>query len=229
MAKHEATYQLNHHVDLAGQKRPESFGYILSLIFGIIILAATMVIAYSQSLGGFSDQIFHFFNNWPDTFKPAALIITEALGAAYPIAACVVIPLLFRKFYLSWRFLCTAGGAFVLAEIVKKIVGEPRPYKLLHGHIHQRAIETGPGFPSGHEAAATALALTLWLILPWKWRWLSIVWMVVVAFSRLYLGVHMPADVLGGFACGLVAIGIVGVLPKFLAKWLRLENSKILD
>jgi undecaprenyl-diphosphatase len=71
--------------------------------------------------------------------------------------------------------------------------------------------------------AATALALTLWFILPSAWRWVSIIWILVVAWSRLYLGVHTPADIISGFAIGLMAVSLVRLLPKPLAQKLRLE------
>ena len=60
---------------------------------------------------------------------------------------------------------------------------------------------------------------------PAKWRWLSIVWMIVIAWSRLYLGVHTPADIVGGFACGLLAVCVVRLLPTVIAKPLRLDEA----
>jgi undecaprenyl-diphosphatase len=176
---------------------------------------------------GFQARIFYDFNN-PDLgsgFTTAAKWITEGLGSAYPIIACVVIPFIFKKYRLAWRFFVTAGGAFVLGEILKKLVNEPRPITLLSGHLQQRVIETGPGFPSGHETAATALALTLWFVLPPKWRFISIVWIAIVAWSRLFLGVHTPMDIIGGFACGLIAVCIIRLLPMWLAKPLRLDEQ----
>lgn len=222
-----ATYSIREHPKHKKSTETSKTGLIVGLVISLVLLGGSALLAHKHELTGLQARIFYDFNN-PDLgshFTTAAKWITEGLGSAIPIAICVVVPLLFKNVRLAWRFLVTAGGAFVLSYIVKKIVNEPRPIAMLHGHLHQRVIETGPGFPSGHETAATALALTLWFILPAKWRWVSIVWMALVAWSRLYLGVHTPADIVGGFACGLLAVCVVRLLPKVIAVPLRLDES----
>ncbi len=201
--------------------------YIIGLIIGLLLLVPTLLIARQHQLSGLQARIFYDFNNLSDVFKVPALIITEGLGAAYPIAICLLVPLLYRRFRLAWLFFVTVGGAGVLSQIAKKIAQEPRPMALLHGQFHQRAVESGlNSFPSGHEAVATAMALTLWFILPKKWRWLSIAWIVVVGVSRIYLGVHTLNDVLGGFAIGLAVVCAVRLLPPVIARPLHLDIDK---
>ena len=201
--------------------------YIVGMVIGILLLVPATLMAHTHQLTGWQASIFHAINNLnlPSGSTTAARWITEALGAAYPIAACVLVPLLFKRFRLAWRFFFTAGGATAVFYVIKKIINEPRPIAMLHGNLHQRAIETGPGFPSGHQTAATALALTLWIILPAKWRWLPIVWIVIVAFSRIYLGVHTPGDIIGGFAVGLMAVSFVKLLPVKIAKPIHLDEE----
>lgn len=195
-------------------------------VIGLALLIISMVAASNSALGGWQSNLFHAINNESDSLKTLALIITEALGAGYAIAACVLIPLAFKKYRLSWRFFFTTGGAVVAGFAVKYLINEPRPVAILHNHnIHVRAVETGPGFPSGHMLAATALALTLWFILPQAWRWVSILWILLVAWSRLYLGVHTPADIISGFAIGLMAVCFVRLLPSAIAKPLRLDEE----
>jgi len=62
------------------------------------------------------------------------------------------------------------------------------------------------GFPSSHAANAAVMATILWILAPKKWAFAAVFIALMVGFSRIYLGVHYPGDVLAGFAVGL-AIG----------------------
>lgn len=200
-------------------------GWLIVFIVGLLLFLPVAIIAHSHHLTGLQANIFHSINNLNlgPGFTTFAKLVTEVLGAGYAIAICVILPLLFKRFKLSWRFFFTAGGTVAVFYVIKKIINEPRPIVMLGGKLHQRVIETGPGFPSGHESAATALAITLWMILPNKWKWLSVLWILVVAFSRIYLGVHTPGDIIGGFGLGLMAVSFVNILPIKLSKYLRLD------
>ncbi len=145
--------------------------YIIGFALGAIILVWAAIMAHSHTLTGWQAQIFYDFDNLslPAFFPTLAKWLTELLGAAYPIAICALVAALYKRYRLAWRFLFTSGGTSAVFYIVKKVINEPRPIAMLHGNLHQRVVETGPGFPSGHESAATALALTLWLILPRQW------------------------------------------------------------
>lgn len=200
--------------------------YAVWLAIGVVLFVATLVIARQHQLTGVQLRIFRDFNNLPGGYAQPALWITEGLGAAYPIIACIMVSAAVKRFRLAWRFFVAAGSAGVLLEIGKLIAKEPRPAALLHGNLHLRATENGlTSFPSGHEAMATALALTLWLILPKRWRWVAVVWIIVVGVSRLYLGVHTLTDIVGGFAIGLITVCVLRLLPAVLARPLRLDRE----
>lgn len=97
------------------------------------------------------------------------------------------------------------GAAYRLDNIWKEIVERPRPAGLVDG-LDLRHDLGGLGFPSGHTTMAFALAALLHLVVPVRWRPLLWVLAVGVGLGRMYVGVHWPADVLGGAALG-VAIG----------------------
>jgi undecaprenyl-diphosphatase len=221
-----ATYTNIAHAAKRSKKTDGKTGLWVSFMAGLVLLVLTAAVAHTHNLNGLQARIFYDFDNLnlPRGVTTVARYATEALGAAYPIAVCVLVSLLFKKYRLAWRFFFTAAGASAAFYVIKKIINEPRPIVMLHGRLHQRVVETGPGFPSGHETAATALALTLWFVLSPKWRWLSVVWILAVAFSRLYLGVHTPADIVGGFAVGLMAVCFVRLLPHPVAAPLRLDE-----
>lgn len=201
--------------------------YQIGLVIGIILFLPVLFLARQHQLTGLQATLFHTVNNLPDGLRLPALWITEGLGMPYGIVLAVLVPIIFRRFRLAWRFLVAIGATGVATEIAKFLVHEPRPAAMLLHDIHARAIETGmDSFPSGHTAMATAMALVLWMILPRAWRWLSVLWILLVALSRVYLGVHSFRDVIGGFAVALIVISILQLLPKVIAKPLRLDNDE---
>jgi len=145
--------------------------YLVGFIVGLVLFVPALIIAHAHKFTGLQLQLFRAVNNLPNGLSQPALLVTEGLGTAYPIILCVLIPLLFKRYRLSWRFAVVAGGTVVVMEVAKLIAKEPRPYVVLHNNLHVRASELGlTSFPSGHMAVATALALVVWMVLPRVWR-----------------------------------------------------------
>ena len=82
------------------------------------------------------------------------------------------------------------------------------------------------GFPSGHASAAVAFVLATALFYRWtRLASVGLVWPLLMALSRMYLGRHFLADVLGGLALGCVAVGISALLLRGLARLSRAAPS----
>lgn len=118
------------------------------------------------------------------------------------------------------------AAAFLLNEILKVIFARERP---LDQHI---LTETGYSFPSGHSVLAMVFfGFIIWLI--WQalrdrtvWKWfLTIIFAFIIfniGFSRIYLGVHWPCDVIEGWAVGFLWLMF---FIKVCAP--RLQNSEV--
>ena len=102
-------------------------------------------------------------------------------------------------------------GAIVTNLLLKNIVARPRPFAEIEALIPMITKPKDFSFPSGHTTASFAVALVMLRMLPKKFG-------IPVAFSRLYLGVHYPTDVLAGFVIALVgstlSVWIVRTKPE---------------
>lgn len=90
----------------------------------------------------------------------------------------------------------------ILANILKYIFDTPRPYEV-YSFIHKLSVGGSPSFPSGHTADAFAFAVAVSLVYR-KWYIIitGLLWACLVGYSRMYLGVHFPSDILGGAFVG---------------------------
>ena len=107
-------------------------------------------------------------------------------------------------------------GVIVTNLLLKNIVARPRPFEEIEALIPLIAKPTDFSFPSGHTTASFAVALVMLRMLPKKIGIPAVVLAALVAFSRLYLGVHYPTDVLVGFVVALVgsSLAVWGVRTK---------------
>lgn len=92
-----------------------------------------------------------------------------------------------------------AVGALITNVFLKNAVARIRPYDLYP--VIELLVEkqTDFSFPSGHTCASFAAALVYLRMFPERKGWGFVILAVLIGFSRLYVGVHYPTDVLGGF------------------------------
>lgn len=94
-------------------------------------------------------------------------------------------------------------GALCTNVVLKQLIARPRPWLEVEGLI-PLVYPTDPNsFPSGHTCAAFAAAISWARQAPNRgWKVLAVVSAVLMGWTRLYLGVHYPSDVLAGALIG---------------------------
>lgn len=103
----------------------------------------------------------------------------------------------------------------ILNLILKNLVARIRPYEVIDGLTRLVPAERSFSFPSGHAGHAFAAAVVLYCMLPKKYGIPALVLATLISFSRLYVGVHYPTDVLAGALVGtIVALFCVTVGKK---------------
>lgn len=109
----------------------------------------------------------------------------------------------------------------VVNAAVKNIVCRVRPYDVVEGLVPLIGRQVDWSFPSGHAASSLAAATAILLTVKNGWRYLPLMLALVICFSRLYVGVHYPSDVLAGMAVGVLC----GAAAKSI--WRRAFQSRL--
>lgn len=116
-------------------------------------------------------------------------------GGLVWILLAVALTIASRRLPVLWTVPVVVGSDLV-ALAVKSVVDRPRP------HLDPLVrVPTDWSFPSGHATTSFAGATMLAHFAP-RWRPALYLLAAAIAFSRVYVGVHYPADVLAGAALG---------------------------
>lgn len=185
-----------------------------------------------EGLGHIDLELFKLLNGWHSPFFDTLMAWITAKVTWLPLYLLIIF-FLFKNF--GWR----QGSIFVLYLIVAVSLSDhvtsgwmkpgferlrPCQNQNLKEWIHLVGGCGGLyGFASSHAANTFALASGLSLIYPSKkWlMWSMLLWAIIVSYSRIYVGVHYPGDVLVGAIIGI----FISLLFNYLLKATKLKNQ----
>ena len=161
--------------------------------------------------------------------SPVADVIMTILTYSVEYGASLIIAFIVMMFIKSMRktgaaMLASSVLALLLGELVlKNIICRPRPF-MINGSVDLIIkAPSGFSFPSSHTAVCFAAATAIFMFHK-RLGIAAYIYATAVAFSRMYLYVHYPSDVLGGIVLG-ICCGLISVTAiKFIGG--RIESQK---
>ncbi len=171
----------------------------LGLAAGLLVL--TLVAIQRHHLSVLERDVFRLVNDLPHALMPPLWVVMQLGARLAPFVIGLVVIVGLRRLRLGLSIIAAGTGAWLVAQLMKSLVERPRPADFLDD-LPRAWSSGGPGFVSGHTAVATAIAAAVAPNLPRPWR--RVVWglAALVGFARIYSGVHLPLDVVGGACIG---------------------------
>ncbi|MFE4711768.1 MULTISPECIES: phosphatase PAP2 family protein [unclassified Paenibacillus] len=174
-----------------------------ALVFGLIAAWVTL-----GNVSSFDNPIIHTVQSMESPTLTALAKMLSLVGSSRLAIGISVLTIILLYFLLKHRmelllFIWVGLGSQLLNSLMKQWFHRERP------NIHRIIQEVGYSFPSGHSMAAFSLygviAYLLWRHLPRRRERAILVILAVlmtggIGWSRIYLGVHYPSDVIGGYA-----------------------------
>lgn len=205
-----------------GDRRPAT----RLLVAGIILLVMGAALG-AWILVGRGNEPFAVDVWWNETLAavrgPVLLAVSYAmnwLGGGWfgifgvPTAIALVLFLTRRRWAAAY-FITAEIVSALIVQVLKHVFGRARPEDII-------VISDFGSFPSGHVANAATIAVVLAVLFRRTWVIAAgVVWVLLMAFSRSYLGAHWLTDTLGGALLGAGAALVLGAVF-----WARTERER---
>ena len=184
----------------------------------VVAIAITAWLAVRPGAEDAQTGIVRWFNHPP---QPFAAVFAATNPLLRPVSLFVVAVVLAGLVLLTTRgtvqrleeLRALAVSCFiaeVVAHVLKHVADQHRPLAVIHGldtHGYPGSPR-GNAYPSAHTSVVVAAVAGMWPWMRWPQRIAGLVFVVLTACNRIYIGAHWPIDVLGGLAVGLLAASL---------------------
>jgi membrane-associated phospholipid phosphatase len=185
--------------------------YLVLMIAGVAVVLAGVLLA-RQGVYQWEIVVLSAINDLPGNVSRLLWILNQ-YGTVVTIPIATVVALAFRKWTLAVALAVTGVGVYLLAKVIKEFVERGRPAPLIEGVVEREAFAPGSlGYPSGHAAVACAITLLIAPYVRRGWQIAALGLAIVVPFVRMYVGAHLPLDLIGGAALGVATASAANFL-----------------
>lgn len=176
-------------------------------------LVSSWIVARQDPIPAWELRLTEWINDVPDAVAVVLYPFMQLGTLAGPLVAAALIAWLARDRVLAGATVVVGAATWFAAKGVKSIVERGRPLRHLPEIEVREGDGTGLGYVSGHSAVAAAAAVMVMAALPRRWRPLPAIAAGLVGVARIVHGVHLPADIVGGWSFGtLMALGGLSIV-----------------
>ena len=185
-------------------------GDALRVVLGGAVLAVTTTAIHRDFVGDREAALFRVVNelSLPGWTWPGVWLVMQ-LGVIGAVPLVAVLALVTRRLRLALDAVLAAGSIYLIAKLVKEFVQRGRLPEDVDVVQQGLGPARGLGYVSGHSAVAVALATVASPYLGRRARRVAWVLAGCVCLARIYVGSHLPFDVVGGAALGWAAGSLV--------------------
>ena len=176
-------------------------------------------------LSSLDDNILLFFQEAirnPVLTPILRVITTLGNGGAIWIVLTIFMLLLPKTRKVGFMTTLSLIGTLLVNNLfLKNVVNRTRPYEVIEGLTYLVRAPVDSSFPSGHSACSFAVACIMFRRMTKKYGVPAMILAILIALSRLYVGVHYPSDVLFGTISGIA----ISYGAEALAEWIIVRRE----